>query len=253
VVEILRSNYQGSLSGLLKNRLGIELSPDIEDEELDYVNEDEEELERLSEKIRPMEKLIFEHSAREHESYIRYIYSLVPPEEIKNAVVVDVGYAGTIQYFLSKVLGEKVSGLYLASFNALKPLKLGCEAESMYKPGQSFTQEIHRTQIFLEIALTAPYGQLLKFDDNAEPIYKKEDVIGEDLKKLQAGIVDYCRMRARLSCLEGESSDRSYESVYGRLLHGRYMNERINNMFELEDDYCSDRVLKFNVESEEWE
>ena len=92
------------------------------------------------------------HSSKEkNRDYLKYIEQIIPRrEKWDKAVVVDVGYAGTIQYYLAKIMNQKLAGAYLASFGNTKPDKIGCHMDVMYKDTTDFNRVIFLTQLFSE-------------------------------------------------------------------------------------------------------
>lgn len=259
VRSIVSKYYRGKLSNMLEARFGIELDDDIDDKEIMIDSELEENIEEVMQILQKDEKRIFEAFDKEKQAYLTYVEQLIPKDKWDKISVIDVGYSGTIQYFLAKLLEEKISGYYLATFKDTKPDKIGCLCEGMYNPEKQFLDEIFRTQLFLESVLQAPYGQLVKFekcDGKIKYKMKPKENVREEIKELQNGIFEYCEMLAKSLC------DTSYldsdieeliESIYSDFLDGKALSQNVADIFSVEDDYCSNGVLKFNKTSNQWE
>lgn len=195
----------------------------------------------------------------EKQSYLKYIEQTIPEGEWDKAVVVDVGYAGTIQYYLAKIMKQKISGAYLASFGKTKPDKIGCHMDVMYKETTEFNHVIFLTQLFLEAALQAPCGQLICMENASFtvtlPRYKKDGEVSYDIQNLQEGILSYCRRRSFLQ--EKYQIDKNYdfsiaEKIYQKYVDGKNLSKDLAAIFTVEDSYCRNRVLQFDCTTNSW-
>lgn len=258
VRSIVSKYYRGKLSNMLEARFGIELDDDIEDKEIMLDLELEENIEGVMQILQKDEKRIFEAFDKEKQAYLTYVEQLIPKDKWDKISVIDVGYAGTIQYFLAKLLEEKISGYYLATFKDTKPDKIGCLCEGMYNPEKQFLDEIFRTQLFLESVLQAPYGQLIKFelcDGKIKYKTKPEENVRVEIKELQNGIFEYCEMLAKGLCNTSyidSDIEGLIESIYSDFLNGKTLSQNVADIFSVEDDYCSNGVLKFDKVTNQW-
>ena len=66
---------------------------------------------------------------KERNNYLKYCKKNIKG---KNVAVVDLGYSGTIQYYLIKLLNKKINGYYFILTDNIKPLKLGGKASFCY-------------------------------------------------------------------------------------------------------------------------
>lgn len=257
VKEIIGQYYRGKLSNMLQSRLGIDLPQGVEDVELSLDLDAPENTLQVMKTLKPFYKEMFEQFATERQAYLQYITQLSQEEQWNRLMVIDVGYSGTIQYFLCKLLDEKVGGFYLATFKT-KPDILGCVCKAVYDKSHQHIQAIGRTQLFLESVLQAPYGQLVRFDivdGIATARHKKPDIVSDEIISLQQGILDYCaQFGTILKDLNGQFSDvdDTVIRVYDTFLHGKYMSSDVAAIFGVEDDYCSNKTLRFNRETDQW-
>lgn len=135
-------------------------------------------------------KEIFSAAAKEREAYLAYT-DRVFEDESKEYTVVDLGYAGTMQYFLSRLLNRKIGGKYLVCSKEPKPLALHCSCDSLYKYQGDWARTVFlRYSLMLESMLKIECGQLIKFqktENGIEPVFGKVDYLTESEKILQKG------------------------------------------------------------------
>ena len=298
ILEICRRDYDGDLRNLLRSRLGAPEEMIAKFPER-YVHFKEgavdDEYERTMKLLEPYFDQIIAYGAVERENYLKYFESQIPAKDRERTVYVDIGYAGTIQYFLSKLLDSPVTGAYMAVFKEHPGLAArNCKVLAMYRgegaagagygegaghgegagygegaghgvgaghgagaghgEGAEFAATLEKTQLFLESVLQAPYGQLLHFTDYG-PVYKEEALPGEQIEKLQEGIIDYARLRGHFSKRDKEdiSAQRKYmERMYEHFLSGPYIGEDVGAMFTVEDTYSQDATLHYDGKSKKW-
>ena len=81
-----------------------------------------------------------------------------------------MGYAGTTQYYLSKLLKVKIDGYYFAITNKKLPKKLGCNLQGCFNVGDNGKvneeNNFYKKSLYLEFFLSAPEGQLICFENN---------------------------------------------------------------------------------------
>ncbi len=258
VRAIVSKYYRGKLSNMLQARFGIMLDESIEDKEIMLDVELEENIEEIMDILYKDEKRIFDAFEEEKQAYLTYMEQLIPKEKWDRISVIDVGYSGTIQYFLAKLLEKKIGGYYLATFQDTKPDKIGCVCEGLYNPQKEFLAEIIRTQLFLEAVLQAPYGQLIKFEKGDGKIQykmKPAENVQIEIKELQKGIFEYCEMLAKGLCNTSyidSDIEELIESIYSDFLNGKTLSQNVADIFSVEDDYCSNGVLKFDKVTNQW-
>lgn len=255
--DIIKQYYEGELSNLLRSRLGIEMYEDISECKIS-MPADEEKVMKI---LKPHMNEIMENAKNEGEAYLKYIDSEIESDYNKNISVIDVGYAGTIQYYLSKLMKKKIGGYYLCTGVNRKPTKLGCVCEAVYQLDtveQVENSKIFKGQLFLEAALQAPYGQLINFKDeegNSVPTFKSDDVVPKEIVNLQEGILEYCKKYLTIvkDIVDVVEVDKnlSEDAFYDTLFLGDY-SENIADAFNVQDDYCSNGSQKFNKKNKEW-
>lgn len=259
IYEICRRDYDGDLRNLLRSRLGApeELCNRFPEK---YVHFKEgmpdDEYDKVMESLEPYMDEILSYASAEREEYLSYFKTLVPEDKLDRTVFVDIGYTGTIQYYLCKLLNRPVTGGYMAVFKEHPKLKeKDAKVLSMYrKNSQSFAKVLEDTQLFLESVLQAPYGQLLRFKDG-QPVYKEEALPPKEIEELQAGLLEYIRLRASYEDVAAPQSETSLsymETLYEHFLSGAYLGEDVAGIFSVEDTYSQDTTLHYDGKTRSW-
>lgn len=248
IVKILEQDYSGTLDDLLFHRLNITIDDEIlSNIEITMPNDLDNVMALINGKIPEIYKL----AQKEREAYLTYTNSVLKKD--KKWVVIDVGYSGTIQYFLAKLLAKEIGGLYLCTSNNIKPLEIGCSCEQIY----GFTKEkgfsdVQKKSLYLEAALQAPYGQLIKFEldeknNQSIPVYKNEQMMGRSIELLQKGIEDFMKTYLEMTknILNGESIDHDFAAeLFKQYANSNVLSERLLSIFKIQDDYCTKGILK---------
>lgn len=119
------------------------------------------------------------NSNEELKCYKKYIGNTINDTDNKIGLVNLVG-KGITQYFVEKILGKKLIGLYLATEPEISDICLDDNYFSAF--GYNESQHISKKNVvkyflFLENIFSAPFGCLRRFDENGNPIY------GNDIPK----------------------------------------------------------------------
>lgn len=165
----LQSNFRGTLEYLLKYRFALSENEIKEigftDNELSLhvsLPDTDKEIENLLKlKISKINIKNVEASFHAYSSYLNEIGFL----KEENPIVVDLGYAGTIQKLLSSLYSKDISGIYFINSNKSKEINVGrnkCSFNSCFKQGVSFGDgyPLLEKSLVLEGLLTSPQGQL---------------------------------------------------------------------------------------------
>lgn len=162
---LLGGTFTGSLQALLRVRFGDEvsalasrsLSPSMLEKEI-YLPE---QLDLVIEKIEPISDQILSISKKERGDYLRYWHEVVGND---NVLLSDIGYAGTIQRSLSRLIGKELNGAYFALNERASELAATGSAIARYG-SVPLTSEcaVLKHDLLLERLLSAPYGQFSHF------------------------------------------------------------------------------------------
>ncbi len=248
IKEILQQFYRGGLHNLLITRLGF-MEHSLEEIELEMPRD----IDVVMEMIKPYEVNILSAAEKERNAYLQYIECV--RKKGKRIEVVDVGYSGTIQYFLMKLMEQRINGKYLSTQTERKPEKLGGIVESVYFNHTLEEQDnsiIFKNQLLLEAILQAPHGQVVKFDivdDKVVSILKENKGVPENITAFQNGAIEYvaeCTKLAYFSEIRPEYDKNLAEDILNQYLLSGWMSDGVSAELSVEDDYCTGGTFKYN-------
>ena len=242
IIKILSSYYDGTIKELIYNRLGFMLPTDIENKrvimskDIDYV------MDVIDEFI----PLIISEAKKEKENYLRYIDSLKMNKQ-KRDCIVDLGYSGTAQYYLTKLLNKNIDGAYFLVTDNLKPLALNdkvfsCFNDTIYD-GSFDKHAIGKYSLFLEAFLTSDCGQLIKFDEAANPVYSSNKTKNiSKLSEICDGVCEFIEDLSRVSTkdiLDLNIDKKMCEDVFEKIVNYSEFSDEIFDVMKIEDLYCT--------------
>lgn len=254
--EVLSREYHGMLKNYLCARLGLQLYDDMENMEISIP----EELDTVMVMLEPHYHEILEKCGKERRDYLAYVQKVRDRHPGKEPVVVDVGYSGTIQYYLAKLMGKKISGYYLCTMHT-KPDKTECQCNALYpidSDEELLASKINKNQLFLEAILKAPYGQLCymaKSGAELTPVFKEDSHVSREVVSMQEGALRFIsRYVAILNQTEspGAINKEFTEEIMDDLLTGNVLTSQQLRQFSVQDDYCSNGWLVYDEESHSW-
>lgn len=259
IFEILNRRYYGGVKNLFKSRLGLDI--DVEDVELGYEKLDQELIEYFDEILTDSCEQYEKQFSDEREGYLSYVDETISLDKWDKVYLVDVGYSGTIQYFMSKLLSRSVNAAYLGIYSADPlPQRRGCIMKQLYGVDSEFIKVIEQKQLFLESILSAPYGQLVSIEktkDGVKPHYKDDSYLNEEIVKMQEGLIDYCRKCASMDFDYDKGVSDAEQSLveyaFGELLSAEHMTDELASVFTVQDDYCSNGTLTFDSSTNKWD
>lgn len=167
--------FQGHLKDFFLNRFGITIK-DEDDRFVNYANKNYW-VKKTSIKYK---NAILAKFRKDRKDYLAYLKPLVK----KNAIIIDLGYIGTIQYYLNKLLKTKFAGLYFYKPPFNKPWRHNMISKCCFGP----SIDLHKWFIFrktLEPFLTAPYGQFIRMKGK-EPILQPCPYSPKHIKQLNS-------------------------------------------------------------------
>ena len=253
VEELFQTKYIGKISTLFSERFGLE---DINIENDIDISLPQDQLIVMNVLLKHISELLQEVRV-EKENYLKYITQILGQKiEWDDVTLVDVGYSGSIQYYLMKILETRLDGCYLASGYKMKPDILSGTYRSPYSfwRDKSFSD----AQLFLEAVTAAPHGQVMKFEERngkIEAILKKEKKLyGENAAQFQNEIFEYVRwMASLLKEIEPTFDSKLAERMFSEILRKGILDASSRGMFCVGDGYCSDGDWIFNEIKNAWE
>ena len=182
--------------------------------------------------------------------YIKYIKELIPNYKKEELNVVDLGYSGSIQYNLSKLLDKHVIGYYLTNSDSVKKYYSDSKLNFYFdiNDDKEF-EKIYHYSLILEYFLTAPYGQLQRFIETKKGIKPKyNDEILDDAKKaslkvIYNSITEYFKDINRFEkYLQYYPSKKLLCRIYVAMVESGIISMTVKDKFDFTDAYCSDSV-----------
>jgi len=182
LAAVFRKPYTGTFFGLLDSRLGSHVA-DAARQMLGKASmEAEVYLPEMSgeliERLRPVGSALEDIARRERDAYLRYWQGEVAEGE--QPIVADVGYAGSIQAQLSRVVSQPLGGMYFAVTREIEHTLTGEQwALARYHDGRQ-TQDavpVQQYHLLLESVLTSPWGQFSHMElqhGRPEPVYRED-------------------------------------------------------------------------------
>lgn len=241
IKTILQRQYKGGLFNLLEARLGYHLPTSSHK---DISLEMPQDLDKVMNIIKECIPQILSQAAEERHCYLQYIHSQIADTD--KLALVDLGYAGTIQSYLQEMLSAPIHGYYLVC-RYLMQIK-----EEEYSSIYSEDSPAFGHQLFLEAALQAPFGQLIRFQDNSsqkvQPVFKEDNKVPDTILQVQQGIMacaDSFRQLVELTN-DIEIPKELAEAVLAGVLDKRFTDTgKALGAFSVQDDYCSNGSLQF--------
>ena len=238
IEQLIQNNYSGTIGGLFRERLGLE---EICEDPMQIIHMPQD-LQKVMTVIRDHEDVCMKHIQEEKARYEEYYAQETAGYDSKNICVVDVGYAGSIQYFLMRMSKQPIRGCYLATGYEVKPPKLGGTCDSVY----TFNEYpmLNEIQLFLEAVTSATHGQVIcmaKQNDSYVPVMKKSipKSLQESLK-MQDAIVEYITNFAELTRgLQVEFDNSLAEKMFEEIAKPGVLSQKLADTFTVNDDYTT--------------
>jgi len=165
--SLLEFSYSGNFQDYLSDRFDIQVQKKDENAKCKVqLPKDKDQIRSwLNPYIEEINKKIRDH----YQIYGSYIKAF---EWSEGTAIVDIGYTGTIQYWLSKVLNKNLKGMYwVADISEKNLLKTQNEMIPCFQADNDCRAEnsnIWKNHKVVESFLTAPYGMIKSVDMNGE-------------------------------------------------------------------------------------
>ena len=238
---LLKLKFQGSTKHFFKVRFGLNLGDD------NKIILPEKDFSTVSKLIDAHSNEILQNAALERANYEKYIANL---GNLDNVGVVDMGYSGTIQFYLQKLTKKTFTGYYFATAatnhfgkDAANRMR-GCFTEN-----DDYAQTncaIYRYQLLFETILTAPDPQLKHFDANGKPIFAEPETVQNnfgEIREIHEGIKDFCRDVLEIfgNIILRVPIDNNFVDSWVRAFVNdtKIISPNLREIFTLDDEYCN--------------
>lgn len=246
IEKILEINYEGSLSNLLKERFGILLDRDLDIKLPDNKG-------RVLKAIEEYREEIIAKAEKDRKNYLAYLEGAINVKPEEAVIVSDIGYSGTIQYYLSRLSKRSYDGRYMATDEKKKPLAIeGNTIVGYYIDGDGEQQisksYIHRYHLVIESILIAPTGQFLKIEDDGKPVFDSENnpLFNDTVEAIQSGICSFVEEYAKImgDVKFDELPDKEFaEALIKSVIEEDIADERICRELIMDDKFCGGEYL----------
>lgn len=243
--DFVNMPYRGNEKDFFRLRTGLEFG---ENREIEMPRDKEQ----VKDRIDRNKNIIKDNSRKLRENYISYINNEIGGMD--RAALVDFGYSGSTQYYLSQILNEPLTGIYLLA---------DMDEENEYNRGQNKVSFIYdendpkggkslmaKCFLLLESVFTAPYGTYLSCDSrgNFETGEKKQNNILFSMKeKINDGVLEFL---FDVGWLLGNDIDNfDFRDEIGvELLTIIFENKKVNIDKKMLDTFYSDDILRYQTD-----
>jgi predicted HAD superfamily hydrolase len=253
--RLIEGGYRGSLRDFLTKRLIISSVSRIEErlgtETLEQQIRLPEDYYRIYEILKRVLDILIRDAQEERDVFTEYCHQqgFTPQKRI---AVVDMGYSATIQSALTDILKNPVDGYYfITESKASQILSSGCTCRGYFDefvhPSRK-KEPIHRYSLLLEAVLTAPTGQVIRFERNSStgisPVFKEGGVSQKEFTRIShihEGILAFiAEMIDEFgpAVLEIEFPEDLVQACYERVVTGDIDLGPLRTALSVEDDYC---------------
>ena len=240
--------YEGKLQDLIKSRFGLDLE-DIPNEDIKLPDNKG----KVFKLLQPYRQEIIKNAEKERKNYLEYFSRQMEECTDERMILSDIGYSGTIQYYLSKISGYTFEGCYFATDNRKKPLLLsGNGIEGYYIDNDAEQQisesNIHKYHLLLESILIAPDGQLVYIDEKCRPVFDENSnpLYNEVIQEIHKGIAAYANDYADImqEVILDELPDKELpEKLIQAVVKEDILDKEIADSIRIDDKYCSGKIL----------
>lgn len=254
--EIMQIEYTGTVGAFTESRLNyvMPIGSDVATIEIQLPKQKEKVMKLLE----PYLEEIYANAEEQKKAYQQYVNTLRNANPDKNLTVVDLGYSGTSQYYLSKVLNEKVNGKYLYLNRNPLPEKNGCTCENLAYTADG-CHPVFENLLFLEAVLQVPYGQLkqiqLEEDGSIEPICKQDGQTAAIIREAQEDFLDYVIWMARWQKNLGGTIQFDFclaETIWIGMLQFSYLPDAFLGSLWLSDDFAGNPEWQYDKATKKW-
>lgn len=250
---VMESRFQGTMGKFLKSRLNFDVSGDPE--LFNTIISLPDDRKRAMQLLCRYQTAIIENSAAERAAYQAYLADI--RMNGRPLTVVDIGCNGTIQYGLSRILLEKVSGMYMFLNERTLPERMGCCCMGLRNPREG-EHPVYDNQLFLEAAMQVPYGQLQKFQlDNgrAVPKFYSDANYSAQITAAQEGFCGFVNWIGGWKKDTGNMLEFNFElaeAIWICLLKFRLLPEELVGGFWLADSFSGNTTWKYDAAQQVW-
>lgn len=234
-------------SGTFKNFMNQLFDINVEDESEIKLPKD---LDLVKEKIKPFIKEILKNSTKERKAYLNYVKQTVKQYNKKDLAIIDLGYSGTIQYNLTRLLEQEMTGIYLTNSSNVKKFSKNSKLLFCFDINQNeYYKNIFYYSLILEFLLSAPYGQLQRFEMDGKlvkPVYNNEKMDKtkkQNIQKIYKEVKSYIKDMQEISTIYNININQDLiVTLYTTIVDSKIINQSVKDHFDFMDSFDASEV-----------
>ncbi len=243
--DYVRFPYRGSIHNYVEDRFGIVLSEEDDFKYGDQMIDTVRDYKMLIVLLRSYMDAIRENIDRNRKCYRQYLRNVMQPAQWTSGkiAVVDLGYYGTNQYYLSRITEQRLKGYYMMAdlsennMYCRKNKMDACACDSLKKTSE--TKNVYKNDLVLESFLTSPVGMITGMQDDGTFVYdtgkKNQELFGDKIE-INEGVkmFIYDMVKYYSACLDNRMDvyiDDFVDWWYGACLDNCMISEAIKRSF----------------------
>ncbi len=230
--------FKGTFKSFMNQIFDIE----VDDESKIVIPDD---IELVKKKLRPYIKKILKNSEKERNVYLKYIEENIGQYHNKKIAIVDLGYSGTIQLNLTRLTKREMTGIYLTNSTNIK--KYSKNSKLLYYfdiKENDYYKNILYYSLLLEFFLSAPHGQLQKFEikcGKIKPIFNNEVLSKKkeaDLEKIYNQVKIYMKdLKDITDVYDVNISKELLTAFYKNIIDSNIISQNVKDCFNFMDSF----------------
>lgn len=249
--EIIEGNtFEGTVDELVQHRFGFTVPEQYMDVKLERIGIPQD-IEKTMLLLKPMFAAMQQCAQTERTALLEYL-SKIGFIDSDKSVVVDLGYAGTIQRYLGELTNQKIDGYYFATNDKTRKWttptnnSYGCFENEALTDTRS---PVYRFSLLLEAWLTSPVGQLTHFSkengtiqphfkplESPESLFHINEQITQGVIAYIKDVLDLCGENINQVFNDAVSYD--VQAMFEQAVRYDLWDDESRKIFHLENDFC---------------
>jgi FMN phosphatase YigB (HAD superfamily) len=243
ILRLAERPFRGTIGDFFVQRYGIEIEENDAPLEWQFCDDLVVLLEKYS-------SVILQNAVLERRSYMDYLKQMNIISSCKKGFF-DFVAGGTVQYYLEKLLGERLQGYYFATMNLPNPMYRMDDIDAAYGNITSYgsNHPFARYYLMLESILTDPDSTFVKIDEYGNFVFTENiNTIYDQIKPVHDGVLYYFNERFALEyrdMINKNPSLRGAEKLFGVLFDETCkIPDKLKAVFKNDDIYDGQRLYQ---------
>lgn len=233
--------FHGTFEKYMEDRMGVECYNDLHASEIINIPKD---LSKVRKWMLPYLKQIEYNLAINKSNYKNYVMRQQPDSE---SAYVDIGFGGTIQWKLNKMIGNDIKGFYFTINNdtANKYRSAGNMFPCFQNPDDLLAENswTKKYYVLLESFFTAPHGMIRAVTSAGEPIYTGGGYNQKyflERKIINKGVKEFINDMRGSTCEDAMTIDMYYGNLYASML----LSDDIMKIFYMDEGMTGGKEIR---------